>query len=415
MSPLARLLDWLSHTYRVLFVISAGNHSNNLDIGVRFGDFAKFSIDERDSKVIGWINDNARNRRLLSPAESMSALTVGATFEDDSTFAENARFVLPCSDGMLSPISAIGKGLNNSIKPDIVYPGGRNVILENPANPDIYQWRMASQREPGTLSAAPFTLGTSTKNAYSFGTSNAAALISHEASRCYDVLTEIFADSERQFPDEHIALLIKAMLIHGSTWGTPKEAIASVLGLANRTQYPDVIHRFIGYGKPNIERAIECAKKRITLIGYGELNDGAAHLYDLPLPFNFNSGRIMRRLTITLASFTPIVPSRQSYKAAQVWYSIENKKPKLIDSRVDASDKAVMRGSVQHEIFENNEIVAWGEDDAIQIKVNCRAVADEHLLVAIPYALMVSFEIKSDIDVDVYTKIAERVRPRIQV
>jgi hypothetical protein len=258
-------------------------------------------------------------------------------------------------------------------------------------------------------------LGIAAKVAYSFGTSNSAALISHEASRCYDALTEIFADSDRPFPDGYIALLIKAMLIHGAEWGIRKDNIMHILGLVNRNQYPDVIHRFIGYGKPNIERAIECAKKRITLIGYGELPDGSAHLYDLPLPFNFNSERIARRLTVTLTSFTPIVPSRQSYRAAQVWYSIEKKIPKLIDSRVDASDKAVTRGSVQHEIFENNEIVTWGEDDFIQIKVNCRADAVEHLEVAIPYALMVSFEIKSDIDVDVYTKIAEKVRPRIHI
>jgi hypothetical protein len=70
---------------------------------------------------------------------------------------------------------------------------------------------------------------------------------------------------------------------------------------------------------------------------------------------------------------------------------------------------------VQHEIFENDEIVTWGEDDIFQIKVNCRAVADEHLAVAIPYALMVSFEIKSNINIDVYTKVADRIRPRVTV
>lgn len=205
------------------------------------------------------------------------------------------------------------------------------------------------------------------------------------------------------------------MLVHGAEWGTLKEKISNNLGFTTRGQYHDELHRFIGYGKPNIDRAIECAKNRITLIGYGELNDGEAHLYDLPLPFDFNREKITRRLTTTLAYFTPIVPTRQAYRSAHLWFDFENKKKHLLDSRVDASDKAVTRGSVQHEIFENNEIVAWGEDDGIKIKINCRAAAEERLSNSIPYALMVSFEIKSDIDVDVYTKIAEKVRPRITV
>jgi hypothetical protein len=175
------------------------------------------------------------------------------------------------------------------------------------------------------------------------------------------------------------------------------------------------LHRFIGYGKPDVDRAIECAKKRITLIGYGTLNDSEAHIYDLPLPFDFNREKIMRRLTATLTYFTPIIPSRQVYRSAQLWFNIINGKKHLLDNRIDTDWQAAVRGSVQHEIFENERIVAWGEDDAIQLKVNCRATADNNLSVIVPYALMVSFEIKSDIDVDVYTKIAEKVRPRITV
>ena len=87
----------------------------------------------------------------------------------------------------------------------------------------------------------------------------------------------------------------------------------------------------------------------------------------------------------------------------------------MLDSRLDVSDKAVARGTVQHEIFENDQIVAWGEDDSIQLKINCRATTKNHLSGDVPYALMVSFEIKSDIDVDVYTKIAEKVRPRVTI
>jgi hypothetical protein len=418
MSPLARLLDWLSYTYRILFIVSAGNHpnpveDNKMDIGMSFTNYIALDKDERNHIMLQWASDNARNLRLLSPAESMNALTVGAIFSDGTTPTENARFVLPCTDGQLSHYSSLGKGLNNSIKPDIVYPGGKNFVTEDIANADTLKWRFASSL-PGSESASPST-GNQTQTAYSFGTSNSVALISHEASRCYDALIDVFSEDTQSLPTNHLALLIKAMLIHGAEWGDLKDTISQALSLTNRNEYSDTVHRFIGYGKPNIEKAIECAKKRVTLIGYGELNDGEAHIYKLPLPFDFNTQRISRRLTATLTYFTPIVASRQMYRAAQVWYTIENGKEHLVDKRIDSSDKAVTRGSVQHEIFENDEVVVWGEDDFIQLKVNCRKVADDQLAVEIPYALMVSFEIKSDIDIDVYTKVADRIAPKVTI
>ena len=39
MSPVAKLLDWLSFKYKVLFIISAGNHLNNLELSIPYKDF----------------------------------------------------------------------------------------------------------------------------------------------------------------------------------------------------------------------------------------------------------------------------------------------------------------------------------------------------------------------------------------
>ena len=75
--------------------------------------------------------------------------------------------------------------------------------------------------------------------------------------------------------------------------------------------------------------------------------------------------------------------------------------------------QAALRGTLQHEIFENNKTEVWGEDDCLSIKVNCRNDADSKCILPVQYALMVSFEIKEDIDIDVYARIAEKVRPRV--
>lgn len=305
MSPLARLLDWLSFTYRVLFVVSAGNHLSTIDVGMSFSDFSALSIEDRNSIIIQNLNNNARIQRLLSPAESINALTVGASFSDESSFTADARQLLPCSDNMVSPISALGRGLNNSIKPDIIFDGGRNTVLQNNMGGTELRWRPSLTRAPGTVSAAPYDLSS----------------------------------------------------------GAQK--INSALGFPPRAT--DYLYRFFGYGKPDIDKAIECAKNRITLIGYGELKDGEAHLFDLPLPFyEFSREKILRRLTATLACFSPITPSRQAYRSAQLWFSIEGTKKHLIDNRINADWQAVRRESLQHEIFENNEIIVWGADDAIR-------------------------------------------------
>jgi hypothetical protein len=418
-SPLARLLDWLSYKYSVLFVVSAGNHPESIDIGMSFKDFVVADREIRDKAIIAHVDSQKRNLRLLSPAESLNALTVGSTFEDESAFFENARQILPCSDGIIAASSAIGLGMNNAVKPDIVFPGGRSCVKENLRNPTlntIIDWQDVPTREPGIAVASP-----QGKVSYTFGTSNSAALISHEASRCYDTLLEIFSLAGEDIPHRHLALLIKVMLVHGAEWGVLAEKYAHVLNLYNKggqVSHQDCsrqLHRYFGYGKPNIERAIECVKERITLIGYGELKDGEAFSYDLPLPFNFSSSKISRRLTVTLSYFSPIISTRQKYRMAQCWYTLENSKKNFLDTRMDVDWQAAVRGSLQHEIFQNDSIVVWDENESIQIKVNCRGDAIDKFDATIRYALMVSFEILDTIDIDVYSKIAERITPRVTV
>lgn len=417
-SPLARLLDWLSFKYKVLFIVSAGNHADSIDTGMAFNDFSVADKNVRDKAIIAHMNTEKRNLRLLSPAESINALTVGSTFEDASAFVEKTGQILPCSDGIVAASSAVGTGMNRAVKPDIVFPGGRNCVRENLRygfGGTIIDWQDTPTREPGIAAAAP-----NGKVSYTFGTSNSAALVTHEAARCYDTLLDVFSIAKENVPFDYFALLIKAMLVHGAEWGNLTEIYANALKLYNkdgtisRQDCSSQLYRYFGYGRPNINRAIECAKNRITLIGFGELKNGEAHTYDLPLPFNFNQENICRRLTATLAYFSPTIPTRQKYRTAQCWFSIENNKKNLIDSRVDVDWQAAVRGSLQHEIFENDKIVVWDENGAIQIKINCRGDAVENFDDTIPYALMVSFEIKNAIDIDVYTKISERIPTRIK-
>jgi hypothetical protein len=287
----------------------------------------------------------------------------------------------------------------------------KNLVKNNNA-----RWRtLPSNCPPGILSATPVDIAAGTnKVMYNCGTSNSAALISHEGAICYEILNNIFFDEiGTNVPGEYAALLIKAMLAHGAEWNDAAEVIRDALNLSGRAA--DDIHKWLGYGVPDISRVKECAQNRITLIGYGALMCGAAHLYKLPLPFDLYTQRIYRCLTGTLAYFTPIIATRQKYRKAQLWYTIEDDGKRLVPDRKDVDDKAATRGTLQHEKYISDNAILWGEDDILKIRVSCRGDAEDKFTELIPYALFVTFEVKEDIGIDVYSKVKTRVKQAVPI
>lgn len=56
----------------------------------------------------------------------MNALTVGATFTDNNDENPIGPLAKLCSDNIPAVYGSFGSGINNAIKPDIFFPGGRN-------------------------------------------------------------------------------------------------------------------------------------------------------------------------------------------------------------------------------------------------------------------------------------------------
>lgn len=101
-SEVAKLIDYLSKTYNVIFVIASGNIDQPL------GSYPNAHFTHNDS-------------RLGSPAESLLAVTVGsiAKYDDSNCLAIKNE---------LSPFSRIGPGADGGLKPEIVCHGGNLVI-----------------------------------------------------------------------------------------------------------------------------------------------------------------------------------------------------------------------------------------------------------------------------------------------
>lgn len=410
-SPLARLLDWLSFKYRVLFVVSAGNHADDLELGMDFSAFATMNVEKKNEFAYHYISDNLRKLRLLSPAESMNSLTIGSVFSDDNDGVFLPNMTTVCSNGIPSIYGSYGRGINSSIKPDILYDGGRSFIREDVVKKTNAKWVVSSTRKPGIQSAYPNAarqgMGTT---GYTFGTSNSTALVSNKAAECYDILNDVFvSENGENIPYDYAAVMLKAMLAHGASWSDLKDDCKNSLNLTGR-QVKNDIHKILGYGVADVDKVKECTKNQITLIGYGDIKQNQAFVYSIPLPFNFHAQKYKRRLTVTLAYFSPIHPSSIRYRDKQVWFTLNNGK-NIAGTRAEYDNNAVQRGTLQHEIFETDSTEIWNENDSLTIKVNCRGDASEaDTDVLIPYALFATFEMAPEYDIDVYQTVVEKVR-----
>ena len=406
MSPLARLIDYLSYKYSVLFIVSAGNHPESIHmLDSSFDELKRKNISERSEEYFKCISNNQRNLKVLSPAENINGLTIGAIYDDYCEVDENDRTIFAVQRGLPSPISSYGKGYRSIITPDLFYRGGRKFISGS-LNGNC-QW-LQTNREPGCKVAAPTTDSTKNGQAFTFGTSDATALISHEALKCYDVLNDIYQSETGEAPPyDYIAILVKAMLTHGASWGDIASQVAKITEAREKQ-----VSRWLGYGIPNVSRVEECAKNRVTLIGSGSLKKDEGHIFTLPLPVDISSKVIKRRLVVTLAYFSPVEVSKQVYRSAKLWFDVVGNE-QLASNRENTEWQAVQKGTLQHEIFEGEKALIWNEEKEIQIKVNCKEDAGKFKN-AIPYCIFVTFEVAEGQDIDVYSKVVNKVKTTIK-
>ena len=414
LSPWARLLDWLSCSYHVLFVVSAGNRDADIELGIPRNAMNTLSVEERRQQVIAALANSVRLRKILSPSESINALTVGALHKDSSTPGPS-RLIDPYGDDLPSPINGIGLGYRRSIKPDVLMPGGRQLFDEKLGN--THQKATLQPRgitiAPGQQVATPGKSGDLSNRYYTRGTSNAAALTSRLAAQYYDLLVELReSDAQEILREDRIPPILKAMVVHGALWREAGDIFRDILRTDRNSQaIKDHVARFLGYGAVDPFLLVGCTAQRGTLLGCGNLADGDAHVYSIPLPPSLNAQGVWRRLTITLAWLSPIEPANRKYRKAHLWFDPPTEE--LAIKRQNTDWQTAKRGTVQHEILEGEKVAVFEEDGALEIKVNCRADAKD-FDGEIPYGLAVSLQVAENVDIPIYQEIRDRIKARIR-
>lgn len=417
MSSWARLIDWLSWKYRVLFVVSAGNHPHDIELNLPRANLRNLTPEAREKAVIEAIAADTRHRRLLSPAETLNGLTLAAAHADASSPVPNSTLIAPFARvGLPSTISAHGPGYRRTIKPDILLPGGRQFLSEKLGNTHINAVLEVRDytKPPGQRAATPGLSGELNRTWHTRGTSNAAALASRWANFLYDVIEQLRAQSGAHLPTQYDAVLLKALLVHGADWADAGLLYESILkNSQNRHTFREYVGRFLGYGSANVAKVMACTDQRVTVLGVGELEDGDAQEFLLPLPPSLSAVTDRRRLTITLAWFTPVNSMRQNYRIAHLWFNPDNT---IAPKRICADHDAVQRGTVQHEVLEGDRAVDFQDGDVIVIKVNCRTDAGD-IIEPIRYGLAVTLEVAAEslFSIPIYQEIRDRLRVLVPV
>jgi hypothetical protein len=253
MSPWAAAIDNLTWKNDILFIVAAGNLPFSGKIG-----YTRLSVKDHlaaNRLCPDYLLENSC--RIANPAQSFQALTVGSI--SPASYHALSYSSISQKDKP-SAFSCSGLGIWDTIKPEVVEYGG-DLIKDESIPPNIISRKeVCPELVRSTLNGGPAVA------ADTVGTSYATPKVSH-----------IAACLAAELPDES-CLLHRALIVQSARW--PEWAEEKL----------DTV-RQIGYGIPNIDRALGNSPNRITLItrGNNRIKARQAHVYQVKLPDKLRS------------------------------------------------------------------------------------------------------------------------------
>lgn len=416
MSPVGRLLDWLAHTYNLLFIVSAGNHRDAIAIPADAATDAQTA----SSAVTRAVYEGGLLRSILPPGDALNALTIGAVHDDgmgEIDVPDTAWDLV--ENGAPALFSATGPGVGRSIKPDLHHVGGRALYIRPVVEPGDetagVELAETATSGPGLQVAAPGRMGATNATVFTSGTSNATALVTREASRLFDILEAAETEEgDPPLPDpQYHPLLVRALLTHTCRWHDWGDSLRDALGLD-----PQVARRrltaFLGYGGLDTSRLGAGAANRAVLVAGGHIERDQRHTYEIPLPSSLRARAEWHRFTITLAAMVPTVGLLSRYRGARVYFETPDQ-GRLGGKRIEAEHTSVRRGSLQHEIVDGRRALVFGDDASFPVHVECMDDAERlRAGKTVRYALVVSVETASATSTTIHDEIRERLRQQVR-
>ncbi len=255
-----------------------------------------------------WKNYPVSNLNLSveSPAQSWNAISIGAYTEkilpDAATVANKFE---------LSPFSTTSSSWDSNwpIKPEVVFEGGNLIRLENgdvEGHDDL---------EVLTTSRNSIRHHFTTMNA----TSAATAFAAYFLAKLRDSYPNAWEET------------LRALMIHSASWS--EEMIAQFQIDTNKVGDVLRLLKIVGYGIPNLQKAIECKSNYLTFISEqiikpyklddGEIKTNEIHYYEFPWPKEIleSLGETNVTLRVTLSYFIEPNPGDRGYTTKYAYQS----------------------------------------------------------------------------------------------
>ncbi|MFM0517840.1 MULTISPECIES: S8 family peptidase [Caballeronia] len=279
---LAYTLDRLSRKLGVLFVVPTGNQSALPDNALEA--FPAYL--------------HAETFRLLDPATSLNAITVGglAQFELDhqaQRFPERIESSPLARRNQPSPFTRVGPSIGGAVKPDFVAEAG-NLAWHH------LRRNISSQRLGVVSTSRDFADGRLFDDAP--GTSFAAPQVAHLAASLLRFAPDASSDTLRALLGVHARV--------------PGESSTLVPNDAARLAVA-------GYGRVEDQHLFESQDHVVTLVGSDAIGLDHHHYYELALPEDFWGGRNRPREISVALAYSPLVKTtRIAYRAVKLSFNV---------------------------------------------------------------------------------------------
>lgn len=403
MSPEAKMLDYLSEKYNLLFLVSSGNYARVVELDMDVASFKKLTDRQKAKETYKFIDDHKLEYRILAPSESINAITTGSINKDYSIpiNANDRQLLVP--DNYPSIYSRFGGGYGRSIKPDCLNSGGRIMYSNMPVDSMEANLRpIVLEAKPGIKVAYP---GSINNVKYSRGTSHANAMSSR---MCSDLLTVLRNNPNLNIPPEYEAVALKAMFIHSCQWGDLGKGMEDYLGHV-KYHTKENLAKWIGFGVPNFDFASNCTDQKVSLIGIDTIRQNEIVTFSFPLPPSLISQHIDKRLTITLAWMSPI-SNNGNYRMAKLSFNSDKDNLNLDISEYD--NNIIKRGTVIHQVFGGDKASAFNDGDKLKIVVAC--AKNEKLTSSVKFALVATLEIPENSQFNIYQEVETRLKQQVR-
>ena len=417
-TPWATLLDYFSHEYRLLFVVSAGNIFTSIPTALpNIAAYQAMAPADQEAYLLAVMEYAHGARSILSPAESLNALTVGAVHSDHAPAGAPEPDPFP-THKMVNLASAIGFGVNKSVKPDLVEQGGKFVAgLSNGANGMEIHPRASVHY--GQKVAGTSHLGSTGHYLRTAGTSNAAALVTRNSHFIAAALDAVFRAERLDWRERATRVpMLKALLVHGCSWG-------EVGALLDKTYQPNgkgkapvrrsKISKFLGFGQADISRVVDGNDNRITLLGDDTIKSGEMHEYMLPIPPSLLNNKELRSVTVTLSWTTPPTFTTADHRAvvlklcdpsgtSNYWEGVGT------NGKEQPPGTRAARGTIIHVQHSGSKLMSNDRDQlALCVQATAKSGFESE---EVPYAIAITIELAQTLRSRLYAEVQQFVLQR---